>query len=164
MEVSKLKTGDILICTGRSFISKTIMTVTKSSFSHSALYVPSWGQHGVIDSQKDGTNWRPWEPWREKYNYEYIVFRYQHSFDEKELAIKAFSKAGTTGYDFTQFIFRQPWTLLTGSWKNRGDKEGKRMICSEYTSWVWDLPEWYKLTPQKQYEYLSKSKSFKQIN
>ena len=162
--VEQLQTGDILICTGKSFISKTIMKATKSTFSHSALYIPSWEQHGVIDSQKDGTNWRPWNEWRGEYEYNYIVFRPIFDFNEKEIAIKAFSKAGNTGYDFISFIFRQPWKLITGSWRNRGNKEKDKMICSEYTSWVWDLPNWWKLTPQDQYEYLSKSEKFKQLN
>ena len=39
---------------------------------------------------------------------------------------------------------------------NKGDKEHKRMICSEYTAWVYNLPEWWKSLPSDQGAYYDK--------
>lgn len=156
--MDNLKVGDILICRGTRIISKMIMKATRSQWSHSALYVEIWGQPSIIEAQKNGVNAKPFKVWVDKWDYEYTIFRHRSEFNEKELSLRAFEKSGETGYDFISFIIRHPWRLLGGKFKYRGeDKESKRMICSEYTSWVWNLPNWYSMTPQDQYEYLSNS-------
>lgn len=153
-----LKDGDILICRGHSLISNLIMKATHSTWSHSALYVEIWGQPSIIEAQKNGVNAKPFNVWVDNWGYEYEVFRHQSEFDIKKLNIRAFKKCGETSYDFVSFIIRQPFKLITGMFKYKGEKEeSKRMICSEYTSWVWNLPNWYKLTPDDQYNYLSNS-------
>lgn len=159
---NNLKNGDILICKGKSWISRMIMKFTKGTWSHSALYATVWGASGVIEAQKNGVNHKLWGVWRWKWDYDYVVFRNIHEFNEKELMLKAFSKCGETKYDFKTFILRIPFRLFGGKNKERKN-EDRKMICSEFTSWVWNIEGWYQMTPQEQYDYLINSKNWVQI-
>lgn len=160
-----LQPGDILICRADRIISKLIMKATHSHWSHTALYVELWGQPSIIEAQSKGIFPKLYEDWKTKWNYEYIVFR-KKEIDQKEIQLKAFSKCGgKTAYDFESFIIRQPIKLITGKWRDRGEEtEGRKMICSEFTGWVYNLPKWYSMTPQEQYEYLSNSPQYEEIS
>lgn len=86
------------------------------------------------------------------------------AFSEKEIALKAFTVIGETKYDYFSFFIRKPWRLLTK--KGLASKnEDKKMTCSEFTGWVWDLPliNGVPMTPQEQYEYLQDSEDWEQI-
>lgn len=161
--MSNLKVGDILICRGNSWISKAIMKVTKGTWSHTALYAETWNQPGVIEAQSNGVNFKLWNIWKNKWGYTYKVYRHRFPFDEKELMIKAFSKCGETKYDFRKFLLRIPIKLFTGKWNDKGDKEDDKMICSAFTGWVWDLPNWQSMTPDEQDKYLDNSDSWLEI-
>ena len=158
-----LKVGDILICRGNSWISKGIMLVTRGTWTHTALYAETWGQPGIIEAQRNGVNFKLWDVWREKWGYKYIVYRHRSLFDEKELMLKAFSKCGETKYDFWKFLVRIPRKLFFDKWEDKGEKEDDKMICSEYTGWVWDLQGWQKMTPSEQQIYLEKNDSWLRI-
>jgi hypothetical protein len=160
----KLQDGDILICKADRFIPILIKKFTKSEWNHSAIYVESWGMPGVIEAQTDGINWKPWDAWVKEYNYEYIAYRKKTFMDQREnIARKAFSKCGHTGYDFFSFILRHPWQLITGKWKNRGKEEEKTMICSEFVGWVYNMTGWWKMTPDIQKKYMDKATRFNRI-
>lgn len=154
-----LKVGDVLVCRGKSWISKAIMKITKGDYSHTALYAETWGQGGVIEAQKNGVNFKLWEVWREKWGYDYIVYRCVKPFEEKELMLKAFSKSGETKYDFFTF-FRRAF----GNRKKRDEQtETDKMICSEFTAWVHNLPEAYDMTPSEQAKYFESSRDWIKI-
>ena len=155
-----LKPGDILICKGNSWISKGIMFVTRGKWSHTALYTEVWGQPGIIEAQRNGVNFKLWDVWESKWGYTYKVYRYNFDFNEKGLMIKAFSKCGETKYDFWKFLFRIPRKMFFGKWKDKGEKEDDKLICSAFTGWVWDLPGWESMTPDSQDKYLSSSNKF----
>lgn len=159
----KLRNGDILICTANRFIPNIIKKVTKSKYNHTAIFMNVWGKDGVIEAQEDGINWKPFDVWEKKYEYKYLVYRKKvNSVLELEIiANKAFEKAGHVGYDFLSFVIRQPWKLLTGKWKYRGDyKEMKYMICSEFVAWVFGMAEWWKMTPDDNKKYMDKSNNY----
>jgi uncharacterized protein YycO len=152
--ISHLKTGDVISCSGRRLISRLIKFFTKSEWSHTALYIEIWGQPYIIDSQKDGTNIRPFEKWIEKYNYNFVVHRSPIEFDERIFSIKAISKVGSTPYDFYSLVLRQPWKLLTGKWRYRGTKEKQRMFCSEFVAWVHEFDNFYSMNPKELHDYI----------
>ncbi len=149
-----LKPGDILHCSGSRLISKLIKLFTKSKFSHTALYLEIWGQPYVIDAQKDGVNVRPFEEWKKKYNYSYTVSRDESLSEDqiKELCKRALSKTGHTAYDIESLILRQPWKLISGKWKEVGNTQEK-MYCSEFVAWTYQIPEYYKMSPEDLYEW-----------
>jgi hypothetical protein len=160
----ELQNGDILICTSNRFIPSLIKLATKSKWTHTAQYFEVEGIPGIIEAQMDGINWKPLIEWQNKYGYEFIVYRRERLIKVDWLYDRAFSKAGHVGYDFVSFVLRQPFKLLTGKWKYRGEhREVKRMICSEYTAWIYDIKFWWKLTPDDVERFLSRSPRYKLI-
>jgi len=162
MNPTNLKTGDILHCTRDKFLSRVIKYFTKSRFSHTALFIEIWGQPYIIDAQKDGVNVRPFDAWREKYDYSIIVHRSASEFDSIAFSKRAMTKVGNTAYDFEGLILKQPWKLLTGSWKNKGN-EDQRMYCSEYVAWVYVVEKSYHMSPEDVYQWC-KQNSFYEVD
>jgi uncharacterized protein YycO len=153
MNPTNLKTGDILHCTGNKFISRAIMKLTKSKFSHTALFIEIWGQPYVIDAQKDGVNLRPWDAWREQYNYTFIAHRSPDGeLDRIALSKRALTKVGHTAYDFESLIFRHPMQIATGKWEDKKDPYEK-MTCSEYVMWVYGMEKAYRISPENVYRW-----------
>ena len=153
----KLASGDILVCKGKSWLSRAIMKITRGSWSHTALYTEVWGIPSIIEAQKNGVNHKLFKIWQDKWGYDYEVFRHTKDFNQKELMIRAFSKCGETKYDFFTFLRR-----AFGYRKKRtSNKENEKMICSEYTAWVWNIENGYDMTPQEQYDYLKSSCNYK---
>jgi len=154
IDVSLLKPGDVLVCRGKSIISKLIMFFTRGEFSHTALFVSVWDQPGVIEAQKNGVNFKMWDVWKKKWNYDFVVFRYAGPFDDHALMMRAFNECGETKYDFYTFFRR-----IFGERKSRGEAyENKKRICSEFTGFVWQMPHYFQMTPFSQYVFLKKSK------
>lgn len=161
------KTGDILHCSGERLLSRIIKRVTKSKFSHSAVFIEIWGQAYVIDSQAKGTNLIPFDEWEKKWNYTYEVHRNPSIINEEErrkFAIKALSRSGSTGYDFASLLIRQPIYLLTGNWREKEEKKYKRMYCSEFVAWAHGIESSYRMSPQDLYEYCNDNNFIKLSN
>lgn len=151
-----MKTGDILFCSSSKLLGRIIKRLTKSEFSHVALYVEVWGVPFVIDAQKDGIQFRMYSEWIEKYDYKVRVFRSNNEIDCKKISLRAASKAGFTGYDFESLIIRQPIKLLTGKWNEKKRFE-EVMTCSEFVSWVYAIHRSYSMSPQDLYEWCIKN-------
>ncbi len=162
-DLSKIKEGDLIICIGKSWISKAIMFFTKGIFSHTAYASSAWGNFGVIEAQRNGVNFKIWEVWRRKWNYDFVVFREVEPLNSRQLKAetkKAFSVCGETKYDYFTF-FRRAF----GDRKERDiSKEEKKKICSEFTGWLKNLPGWYDMTPQEQFDFLINSDSYRIIS
>jgi hypothetical protein len=162
MTKKELKAGDILSCTGKSLLSKAIKKISKSKYSHTALVVEIWGQLFIIDSQSRGTTIKTIKDWTKKYNYSYDISRpIEFTLEMKNRAIE---KCGDTPYDFIGLIIFQPIMILTGKWLGkRGKKADKKLYCSEFISYVFEMPNRYSNTPQDVYDFTIKSKNFKII-
>ena len=128
-----LQTGDILHCTRKSLLSWLIRKITKGDFNHTAIVIEIWGQIYIVDSQKDGTQLRPFNIWQKKWGYKYKISR-PIDIDPVEFSIRALSKTDT-GYDFSTLLIRGPWKLLTGRWKNKKNEDDK-LYCSEFWAWL----------------------------
>lgn len=153
--MTNLQTGDILHCTGKSWISRAIRWWTKSKYSHTSMYLEVWGQPYIVDAQKDGFNLRPYYKWVEKYDYDFDVSRSPatgNSNYRKDLAKRALTKVGVTAYDFESLLLRQPYKIITGKWRKR-KKESNRMYCSEAIAWIHGVKDAYKMSPQDLYEH-----------
>lgn len=147
------KSGDIFICRGKSWIAKAIRWATKSHYNHACIFIEIWGQPYFMDSAANGTNLIPMDEWEKEYEFEYVVYRNPKLTDHKAFNIKAVSKSGHTGYDFKSLILRQPWQIITGKWKYKGDKETEKMYCSEYTAWCHDIKGNYRMSPEELFAY-----------
>jgi len=154
-----LKMGDVLHCTSHGWLGRIIQKLTKSRINHTALVIEVWGEIFIIDAQKDGTNLRSLDNWNKMFSYKYKIHR-PKKFNE-DLRNRAVSKIGATPYDFVSLILWQPIYILTGIWKGHTRSHAEdRMYCSEYVSWVYNLPNWWELSPNAVFETLSKDKNF----
>lgn len=153
------QTGDILHCRSYGLLGTLIRKFTKSEFNHSAIFIEVWGQPYIMDAQKDGTNLRPFEEWKRVYDYDYIVHRKELSeLRKRDLAKRALSKSGHTGYDFISLIIKHPIQLITGKWKYKGDRETEKMFCSEFVSWCHEIGSSYRMSPGDLYKYCIENK------
>lgn len=155
----QLKSGDILHCRRSTFLSWMIQTLTKSRFSHSALFLIIEGQHFVVDAQKDGVNLRSFDAWMKKYNYQFIVSRCSCGTMNR-VKHNAFQKIGVTAYDFKGLLIKSPIELIFGTWRKEKNAQSK-MYCSEFVAWSYDILSSYRISPEELYQICLNSKSFK---
>lgn len=156
MNIERIQTGDVAMCTSNSLLGKLIMWFTRSRFSHAALFVWIDERLFVIDAQKDGVNLRPFSAWNEKYKYQVTILRSPEKLIPIHLKNRAMTKIGTTAYDFVGLILRSPIELITGKWKKDPNPE-KKMYCSEYVAWVYKIEESYRMSPEDLYWYMIKN-------
>ena len=152
MKTENLKTGDVLHCRGKSLLSRLIIWATKSTWSHTALFIEIWEQPYILEAQRKDVHAIPYDEWLKKYGYDFEVSRNRNLTDYRLFSINAMSKLGTTGYDFASLFVRGPWLLITGKWKKK-KFEGDKMFCSEYVLWAHDVEKSYRMTPHQVYEY-----------
>ena len=159
-----LETGDVLLCRREKLLSRLIMRVTKGSWSHSALVIKIGNLTCIVEAQANGIHLKDYDQWLKKWGYKYEAYRTNKSFNKNDILHKAIARCGTTRYDFLTFIIRIPIRLLTGKNKDRRDafKRGKKMICSEFTAWIWDIEinGTNEITPKEQHLYLKNSKDW----
>jgi hypothetical protein len=155
----ELQAGDVLHCTSKGFLARAIQWFTKSRINHTALVIELQGKLFVIDSQRDGTNPRPLQEWMDKFNYEFCFHR-PLNHDIEVIQVRALAKSGHTSYDFAALLWHQPVYILTGKWIGRRHTADKKMFCSEYVAWVYNFPNWHKLSPQALYEAMNDHEDF----
>jgi hypothetical protein len=157
------QTGDILICSGKSTLSKTIMNATKSNFSHTAQIIILNGIPYVFDAQKNGVCLRTIGYWKHTYQYEIITFRPTRLIENYEQFMLGF--AGVP-YDKKGLIVGLFKSLLINLFKRKDMNDKFRnnglFWCSELTMKPYvENPEDY--TPQKVFDYCVQQ-NFEKIN
>ena len=159
LEEIKLQHGDVLHCTSKSWLARTIQKMTKSHINHTSLMLEIDGAMYVIDAQKNGVNLKTLENWLENFKYTYVLHRKRKPTTQwnKGISIRALSKVGVTPYDFASLLIWQPIYILTGKWKGRTeDRADDRFYCSEYVAWVLGLENWWECSPDLVYKALQK--------
>lgn len=155
--------GDVLHCSSNGILGRCIKFLTRSKINHSALVIKIDDEVFICDSQKNGTNLKTLENWVKAYNYDYKIHRYKFNNPiwGRKIRIRALSKIGVTGYDFTSLVFWQPLYLLTGKWFGRTkEKAEKRMYCSEFVAWVHSIGFWWEENPDSLFKTLDQLGTF----
>lgn len=163
LEANKLMHGDILHCYSSGFLGKAIQWFTKSRINHTAIVLKINNVTLIADSQANGTNLKTLENWKKKYSYNYMIHRRKvmGAATRAHITRKVFSRMGITGYDFASLLIWQPWYIISGRWKGKKKKEAeKRMYCSEFAAWVYDVPGWWEKSPQALMDHLNESYHF----
>lgn len=160
-----LMPGDVLHCTGNSFLSNAIQLFCRSRVNHTAFVIEIAGIIYVIDSDAHGVNPKLLSKWIEKNNYKFYVSRPDSSvYNIDALTVKALSKAGVTNYDFGSLFIHQIKYQVTGKWSGRTNSGAeKSMYCSEFVAWIFDLKFWYSLSPQDVFDYMLTSPNFRNV-
>lgn len=156
--INKLLTGDVLHCTSNGVLGKSIRTLTKSEFNHTAFVIVIEDITFVIEAQGNGVNLKTYDSWIKEYNYSYILHRYKYHNAEygKFVRARALSKTGVTGYDIGSLTVFQPVYLLTNKWIGRTKEDAEnRFYCSEFVAWVIGIEEFWKYNPDMLYKLLN---------
>ena len=149
-----LKTGDIIISrTGFkwyspiSYLSAAIRFFAKTKYNHAALVLFNWGKPFANEAIGRGVIAHPFGT-RLK-GKQIMVLRPIFIKSEKEIATKANSNIGLSKYDVIGLIWQAIY-LTTGKWYGKRGKESiKRQYCFEYVAWVYNLPNYWRVTPKE---------------
>ena len=138
-----------------SWLSSLIRVITKDKYSHSAIAVEIWGRIFICEALAKGIVMKPIEEWPQ--GDMIAVSRPNFSFDKKAFNIKALSKVGNTGYDYSSLIFYQLIYQITGKWMGWTSatvRATNKFYCSEFVGWLYDsiFPDWYKTKPENIYD------------
>lgn len=130
---SELKTGDILICQGKSTTSKVIQKGINSKNTHSAVIVRIAGVICVFDAQIEGCYPMEINNWLNKFNYDFHVYRRISGVDEDWYLRNCTHYFGIK-YDLKHLGFGLILSKL--GFKDMADKYRRngRFICSELTA------------------------------
>lgn len=165
MKITDFKTGDLILFhtqlkwySPMSWLSVAIRFFTKSYYNHIGVVVVNWGVPFLNEAIETGIITIPLT---ERLDGRAIrVIRPKKAIDEKSFAVKANSKLGHTGYDFSGLIIYQLIFQMTGHWLGHTDAGGadKRMYCGEYAAWNYPkyFPKWWQTAPSEE----DKSKDF----
>lgn len=151
-----MKTGDILFCKSKSWLSKAIRFVTSGTWSHTANVIVKDGKLYIFDAQKEGCFIRTFENWIDRYNYDYDYLTPPYEVDEKRF-IKSCEELTGCPYDI-KHLLRFGLDIVQGQVKYNTDfdKFGKnnKYICSELSAKLHGVSQPEKQTPQSLYNLL----------
>lgn len=165
IEVSRLRSGDILVCTSESDLGKTIMKATGGEFSHTAVIVEINGILYVFDAQLKGCKPMLLKHWIDKWGYDFRVFRNPNpkasdidlsnwylQFSGVDYDVKGFS----VGIIKSFLVNSKLRFLVSDKTMNEKYRNNGLFWCSELTMkfYVKDAHEY---TPQKVYEWIKKN-------
>lgn len=142
-------------CIGKRFTSKLIKFVTGGKFTHTAILFKINNELFIIEMQKKGCEVKTFENWKNQYNYTFEI-----TFNEvnKTTLSDLLSYSSVKGYDFENFIFKQPIKaikecILGKKAEVKADKnEDDRYICSEFVAHVYGWKNSQSFTPQNIYD------------
>ncbi len=98
IEASELRTADILVTTGRAFVSGTIRTTTGTDFSHTILYI---GEGKIVEAISEGVIERALSTALGEANLAIALRRRGMDASTKQAVVKNACSFTGLGYDYT---------------------------------------------------------------
>lgn len=153
-----IKTGDILLVGGHSWLSRQISRFTNSEWTHAGVFCYIWGELYIIEALSKGIQITKWsDPIYNSGDHKtkgLMVMKYlgKKQYTEKEMATFMLPYCGTRRYDYPG-LFEQAYFQITGRWIGRTkDKATKRFYCSEFVSFVHNhfldnIGNWWEMSP-----------------
>lgn len=156
---SDIKTGDVLMVSSSSWLSRQIQKITKSKWNHAGIFVWIWGELFIIEAERRGIQITKWTD--KKYDggnstkRKLMRMSPKKRLNQKEVATFMLPMCGTKPYDFMSLLLYQVIYNLTGKWIGRTREKAKgRFYCSEFTAYVYNHflgyfdNEWWKTSPK----------------
>lgn len=151
LDMSKLKTGDIILYRGRTWLARQILKWLdmarrglhlrkRQLFNHVSVVVDIWGHPHVVEAIAKGVVMRPVEQSIKSSFVKVKRFKEPLTIKEKNKFSKAAIEIATshTGYNYFNFL----WHILRikfGKWFGlKGPKSQRRLYCSELAAVVMD--------------------------
>lgn len=160
MRKDLLKTGDIILVSGNSWLAKEIQEFTKSNVSHVGIVYRCYDE--VFICEQDFTKTDPLKIQAnllltniEEYFKSSKKFYFRRPVFEVEGVIigkQILSDLGRSRYSYFDLLVAQPIYQITGKWIGDKNAKNKRMVCSSYVSYIFNklyssYSDWYKRTP-----------------
>ena len=162
MDINLIKTGDCLLVSGNSWLSKAIKFFTKSKYNHSGIFWWSYGELMVIEEDMTGYG-----------SVGLIVTRFEDYLNSSKGLLVRRPKFDVDGenygrfmqqylgklrYSFWDLIVAQPLYQVSkkifknGIWIGGKSLKDGRTICSGWTYYVYDsftkkFRDWFKKSP-----------------
>lgn len=138
MKLEDFKTGDIILFHTKfvwykplSWLSALIRFFTKSYYNHVGVVVRNWDVPFINEAVETGVHAVPLVD--RIGSHQIRVIRPIKGVDERTFAVRANSKIGHTGYDFSGLLFYQLIFQLTGHWLGHTGVHAEGvMYCGEY--------------------------------
>lgn len=133
-----------------TWMAPPIRYFTKEKYTHSAIVVEIWGRFFVAEALASGIIMRPLKEFPD--GMDVLISRPEFDRDISTISMKALSKVGHTGFDYSSLIFHQLFYKLTGKWigwTKSSTRASDKFYCSEYVAWIYNFyfPEWHLTTP-----------------
>ncbi len=136
-----------------TLVALGIRKVCKTHWNHCALLIELLGIKLIIESDIQGVRVLPLKNWVKKQQ----VLVYDVPKTKRDYS-KAFDKCGKVGYSFKDLFWFMPIYLITGQFYGRKvDGFSNKPTCYELIAWLFDFPDWYKITPNRFADELEKS-------
>jgi hypothetical protein len=143
IDVDNIKTGDIVLTQGRSFLSKLIQRFQTRKhelgrYSHSGVAWWGFGTLYLVEAQKEGIVITPFiRHYVDSKKFESVlVLRAEEYVDGSEIGRIMMQYVGRVRYDFLNLLIHQPVQILTGGWVGANKQRKKRFVCHEFSAHV----------------------------
>jgi hypothetical protein len=167
MELKDIRSGDVILYSGRSFVSKAIQFFERSRWSHASLVFDIYGE--LLTSEADAEGLIANDIKTSIKGCDIIVLRPKFEVNNFELSKFIAPCLGKHRYDFFRLIFVQIIWQLFHVWilNEESSEPLKRTICGEWVTYVLyklfrydSFSNWYEATPVTLFE----SELFEHIN
>lgn len=149
----KYNTGDILLTSSNSLLSKIIRKFTKSEYSHIGMVYNIYEKTFIVEEIGNGLCLTPIEDYL-KSDKKLLFRRPKFNVDGSEYGKFILPFLGKLEYSFFDLIISQPIHLLTGKWIGSKRTNEKRMICSQFVCFVFNnftdkFQNYYEIAPSE---------------
>lgn len=145
MNIEHIRTGDIILTSGSSELSKLIQKFQKienkkyGMFSHSGIACWIYDTLYIIEAQKHGICVTNFLKHYDNDNYKAIMcLTPKHIINEKNITRIMLPYCGTTRYDYKNLLLEQPIKILTGKWIGEKKQNEKTFICHEFSAHIYN--------------------------
>jgi len=159
MKIEELKTGDVLLYSTNTFLSKAIQWFEKCKYSHASLVFDVWNNKLVSEAERQGLMANDIVTSIGKCDM--LVLRPKFKVNQIDLDLLVAQNLGKHRYNFLKLIVVQAVWQLTHKWilnEGKNDKL-KRVICGEWVVYVYytlskgiNFNRWYRDTPASIYQ------------
>jgi len=159
LKISDLKSGDVLLYSGKSWISRAIELFEKSPWSHASLIFDIYGE--ILTSEAEQQGLIANSVTQSIAGCKMIVLRPKFEINTQEVSQFVAPNLGKHGYGFFRLIIVQGIWQLFHVWilKDSTSEPLKRVICGEWVTYalfkIFNIKEfelWYEATPVTLYK------------
>ena len=156
LDISEIKTADVLLVSSKSKISKLIQKFEGNKWSHSAIFWWCYDELFVIEASDYGIAITPFTSYLNSTS-DLLLLKPKIEIKGSEYGKFMLPYVGHTPYNYFELMIAQPIYIITDKKIWLGNKDNKKFICSEFVAFVYNhfnshiFQEWDKTIPMDLY-------------